>query len=86
MASDALIDSLIKDVSEGLGVFRRLGFDLSDAQILERARNIVTGVVNNYFVAMLDSNEEGDMAGLTIEAANAGRRNGVPWPKLREPS
>lgn len=53
MASDSLIASLIKDVSEGLLVFRRLGFDLSDAQIDERARNIVTGLVNNYFVAML---------------------------------
>lgn len=51
MASDALIASLIKDVSEGLLVLRRLGFDISDAQIDERARNIVTGLVNNYFVA-----------------------------------
>lgn len=53
MASDALIASLIKDVSEGLLVLRRLGFDISDAQIDERARNIVTGLVNNYFVSAL---------------------------------
>lgn len=59
MASDALISALMKDVAEGLEVLRaRDGVELTDAQIEERCRNIVTGLVNNYFVSALSPEEE----------------------------
>ena len=46
---------LLQDVAAGLRVLRtRDGLDISDDQVLERARNIVTGLVGNYRIASLD--------------------------------
>lgn len=48
MASPQLVAALLKDVSDGVRVLRERGVLLSDAQILERARNIVNGLICNY--------------------------------------
>jgi hypothetical protein len=46
---------LLQDVAAGIRVLRtRDGLDISDDQILERARNIVTGLVGNYRISSLD--------------------------------
>src|SRR4051794_23958115 len=46
---------LLQDIASGIRVLRtRDGLDVSDEQILERARNIVTGLVGNYRIASLD--------------------------------
>lgn len=47
---------LLADVTEGLLVLRaRDGFQLSDEQIAERARNIVAGLLGNYEIRSLDA-------------------------------
>ena len=49
---------LLQDVAEGIRVLQtRDGVDLSDEQIIERARNIVTGLLGNYRIRSLDPNE-----------------------------
>jgi len=49
---------LLKDVAEGIRVLQtRDGVDVSDEQILERARNIVTGLIGNYSIRALDGQE-----------------------------
>ena len=46
---------LIRDVSAGIRVLQtRDGMGLSEEQILERARNIVTGLMGNYNIESLD--------------------------------
>ena len=46
---------LLRDVSAGIRVLQtRDGMDLSDAQITERARNIVAGLIGNYRIESLD--------------------------------
>lgn len=58
MASDALISALMKDVAEGLEVFRvRDGVELTDAQIEERCRNMVANLVGNYFIVPIDGEQ-----------------------------
>lgn len=45
----ALSDALVADVAAGLRVLRsRDGVNLSEDQIMDRARNIVAGLVGNY--------------------------------------
>jgi hypothetical protein len=45
---------LLQDVAEGIRVLQtRDGVDLSNEQILERARNIVTGLLGNYRIRAL---------------------------------
>jgi hypothetical protein len=52
--SPAQLAKLVADVAEGLRVWRRRdGVELSEEQILERARNIVAGLVGNYRVEPL---------------------------------
>jgi hypothetical protein len=47
---------LLQDVAEGIRVLQtRDGVDLSNEQILERARNIVTGLLGNYRIRALDA-------------------------------
>lgn len=47
---------LLQDVADGIRVLQtRDGVDLSDDQILERARNIVTGLLGNYQIRSLDA-------------------------------
>jgi hypothetical protein len=49
---------LLKDVAEGIRVLQtRDGVDVSDEQIQERARNIVTGLIGNYSIRALDAQE-----------------------------
>ncbi len=47
---------LLQDVADGIRVLQtRDGVELSDEQIIERARNIVTGLLGNYQIRSLDS-------------------------------
>jgi hypothetical protein len=49
---------LLQDIAEGIRVLQtRDGIDLSNEQILERARNIVTGLLGNYRIRALDARE-----------------------------
>jgi len=49
---------LLQDVAEGIRVLQtRDGVELSNEQILERARNIVTGLLGNYRIRALDARE-----------------------------
>jgi hypothetical protein len=49
---------LLQDIAEGIRVLQtRDGVDLTNAQILERARNIVTGLLGNYRIRSLDTRE-----------------------------
>ena len=49
---------LLQDVAEGIRVLQtRDGIELTDEQILERARNIVTGLLGNYRIRSLDVRE-----------------------------
>lgn len=46
---------LLRDVTAGIRVLQtRDGVDLSEAQITERARNIVAGLIGNYRIESLD--------------------------------
>jgi hypothetical protein len=80
---------LLQDVAEGIRVLQtRDGVDLSDDQILERARNIVTGLLGNYRIRSIDAREATDPpdAGAVhqmdlldqIEARAEARNNGRP--------
>jgi hypothetical protein len=81
---------LLQDVAEGIRVLQtRDGIDLSDEQILERARNIVTGLLGNYRIRALDSNDAREPAEVhqqvhqmdlldQIEARAEARNNGRP--------
>jgi hypothetical protein len=47
---------LLQDVADGIRVLQtRDGVELSDEQIIERARNIVTGLLGNYQIRSLDA-------------------------------
>ncbi len=47
--------ALMDDISAGIRVLQsRDGVELSDEQITERARNIVTGLMGNYRIATLE--------------------------------
>jgi hypothetical protein len=49
------VRQLLDDVTAGIRVLQtRDGIALSDAQILERARNIVAGLIGNYRIHSLD--------------------------------
>jgi len=49
---------LLQDVAEGIRVLQtRDGIELTDEQILERARNIVTGLLGNYRIKSIDSRD-----------------------------
>ena len=49
---------LLQDIAEGIRVLQtRDGVDVSEEQILERARNIVTGLLGNYKIRSLDGKE-----------------------------
>ena len=53
----------MEDVSEGIRVLQtRDGITLSDDQIVERARNIVAGLIGNYNIQSLDAREPGAQA------------------------
>lgn len=49
---------LLQDIAEGIRVLQtRDGVLLSNEQILERARNIVTGLLGNYRIRALDARD-----------------------------
>jgi hypothetical protein len=49
---------LLQDIADGIRVLQtRDGIELSNEQILERARNIVTGLLGNYRIRSLESRE-----------------------------
>jgi len=49
---------LLQDIADGIRVLQtRDGVDLSNEQILERARNIVTGLLGNYRIRSLEARE-----------------------------
>ncbi|HET6284937.1 MAG TPA: hypothetical protein VFH73_28530 [Polyangia bacterium] len=55
---------LIRDVSAGIRVLQtRDGLGLSEDQITERARNIVTGLMGNYHIEILDEIQPRPSAG-----------------------
>ena len=52
---------LLQDVAEGIRVLQtRDGIELTNEQILERARNIVTGLLGNYRIRSIDPREATD--------------------------
>jgi len=69
---------LLQDIAAGIRVLRtRDGLDIADEQILERARNIVTGLVGNYRIASLDpvtGQTSGPTTGPTTTQRTARRR------------
>jgi hypothetical protein len=55
---DPMVYRLLRDVSAGIRVLQnRDGVPLSEDQILERASNIVMGLVGNYRIQELDPGE-----------------------------
>jgi len=53
--SVATVKMLLEDVAAGIRVLRaRDGLDITDEQIVERACNIVTGLIGNYRISSLD--------------------------------
>ncbi len=78
---------LLQDVADGIRVLQtRDGVDLSDEQIIERARNIVTGLLGNYQIRSLDSRPPREAPAPAhqmdlldqIEARAEARNNGRP--------
>jgi hypothetical protein len=77
---------LLQDVAEGIRVLRtRDRVELSDEQILERARNIVTGLLGNYRIRSIDPREPREPEAAhqmdlldQIEARAEARNNGRP--------
>ena len=54
----AVARQLLDDVAAGIRVLRtRDGVELSDTQVIERARNIVAGLIGNYAIQSLDVRE-----------------------------
>lgn len=52
----ATMAALMKDVRAGLSVLKgRDGIPLTDAQIEERTRNIVAGLIGNYQITVIPS-------------------------------
>ncbi|HVZ88725.1 MAG TPA: hypothetical protein VHG72_17260 [Polyangia bacterium] len=77
---------LLQDIAEGIRVLQtRDGVELSDEQILERARNIVTGLLGNYRIRSLEprapapsgTGQQMDLLDQIEERAEA-RNNGRP--------
>lgn len=57
-APDPTVRLLLQDVADGIRVLQtRDGIDLSDDQILERARNIVTGLLGNYRIRPVEARD-----------------------------
>lgn len=77
---------LLQDVAEGIRVLQtRDGVELSESQILERARNIVTGLLGNYRIRSIEPREPSDAGEAhqmdlldQIEACAEARNNSRP--------
>jgi len=67
---------LLIDVSAGIRVLQsRDGVALSEGQILERARNIVMGLVGNYRIESLDTEPCANSNGLGFESSESEEAN-----------
>jgi hypothetical protein len=67
---DPTTTRLIRDVSAGIRVLAsRDGVALSESLILERARNIVMGLIGNYRIETLDESAEARLRGDSLPAA-----------------
>jgi hypothetical protein len=78
IALDSTLRSLLTDVSAGIRVLHsRDGVPLSEQQILERARNIVMGLIGNYRIESLEgessANSNGTPPGASDRAPVAAR-------------
>jgi len=76
---------LLQDVADGIRVLQtRDGVELSDEQIVERARNIVTGLLGNYRIRSIESRTPRPAPSVQmdlldqIEARAEARNNGRP--------
>ena len=77
---------LLQDVADGIRVLQtRDGVELSDEQIIERARNIVTGLLGNYRIRSIESRPNRPAPAVhqmdlldQIEARAEARNNGRP--------
>jgi len=76
---------LLQDVADGIRVLQtRDGIELSDEQIIERARNIVTGLLGNYRIRSIESRTSRPAPSVQmdlldqIEARAEARNNGRP--------
>ena len=78
---------LLQDIAEGIRVLQtRDGVLLSNEQILERARNIVTGLLGNYRIRSLETREirgrlpmnQMDLSATAMRNCFAGTRRPVP--------
>jgi hypothetical protein len=57
-ATQPTVRLLLQDIAEGIRVLQtRDGVEVSEEQIQERARNIVTGLLGNYKIRALDGKE-----------------------------
>ena len=76
---------LLQDVADGIRVLQtRDGIELSDDQIIERARNIVTGLLGNYRIRAIETRPDRPAPSVQmdlldqIEARAEARNNGRP--------
>ncbi len=76
---------LLQDVADGIRVLQtRDGIELSDEQIIERARNIVTGLLGNYRIRSIEARPNRPAPSVQmdlldqIEARAEARNNGRP--------
>jgi hypothetical protein len=61
---------LVEDVADGIRVLQtRDGIVLTDDQIIERARNIVAGLIGNYAIQSLDARDPVTSGGATKRSA-----------------
>jgi hypothetical protein len=61
-AIDPTLFRLVRDISEGIRVLAtRDGVPLTENQILDRASNIVMGLVGNYRIQSLDAGDDVDL-------------------------
>jgi hypothetical protein len=68
---------LLDDVAAGIRVLHtRDGIDVSEAQVQERARNIVAGLIGNYSIRSLDAGGPRDPRGARLQLVERPRRSG----------
>jgi hypothetical protein len=72
---DPTLFRLVRDISEGIRVLAtRDGVALTEGQILDRASNIVMGLMGNYRIESLDTEAGADLAPFMRGAAAHGDR------------
>lgn len=84
---DPTLFRLVRDISEGIRVLViRDGVPLTETQILDRASNIVMGLMGNYRIQSLDAPDGADLPMAVRTQERSGARfldadaaNDVPW-------